>query len=119
MDRAASSQKGDRMAATEDELAKQRVQEAIWTWAGRFLTALVIFGGGFFSAWYMYARGAEGAPALRERVVQLDSQILELKNKRVDVEGKLVVVQSRLDECNKNLAAAASRAATPPPAATP
>jgi hypothetical protein len=105
------------MAATEDELAKQRVQEAMWTWAGRALTALVIFGGGFFSAWYMYARGTEGAPFLRDKVVQMDAQILELKNKRVDVDGKLVVVQSRLDECNKNLAAAAAKAATPP--ATP
>jgi hypothetical protein len=105
------------MAATEDELAKQRVQEAIWTWAGRFLVLGVVFGGGFFTAWYMYARGVDGAPALREKVVQMDAQILELKNKRVDVDGKLVVVQTRLDECNKNLAAAASRAATPP--ATP
>ena len=105
------------MAATEDELAKQRVQEAIWTWAGRFLTALVIFGGGFFAAWYSYARGVNGAPFLRDRVVQMDAQILELKNKRVDVDGKLVVVQSRLDECNKNLAAAAAKAQTPPPAA--
>ena len=25
------------MAATEDDLAKQRVQEAIWTWAGRLV----------------------------------------------------------------------------------
>ena len=105
------------MAATEDELAKQRVQEAIWSWAGRFLTALVIFGAGFFAAWYAYARGVNGAPALRDRVVQMDAQILELKNKRVDVDGKLVVVQSRLDECNKNLAAAAAKAQTPPPAA--
>jgi hypothetical protein len=104
------------MAATEDELAKQRVQEAIWSWAGRFLVMAVVFGGGFFSAWYMYARGAEGAPALRAKVVQMDAQVLELKNKRVDVDGKLVVVQSRLDECNKNLAAAASRAAPPPSA---
>jgi len=103
------------MVATEDELAKQRVQEAIWTWAGRFLVLGVIFGAGFFTAWYLYARGAEGAPALREKVVQMDSQILELKNKRVDVDGKLVVVQTRLDECNKNLAAAA-RAANPPAA---
>ena len=101
------------MAATEDELAKQRVQEAIWTWAGRLMVLGAVFGGGFFSAWYLYARGAEGAPALREKVVQMDAQMLEMKNKRVDVDGKLVVVQSRLDECNKNLAAAA-RAATPP-----
>ena len=105
------------MAATEDELAKQRVQEALWTWAGRLLVAVVVFGGGFFTAWYLYARGAEGAPALRQRVTQMDAQILEFKNKRVDVEGKLVVVQSRLDECNKTLAAAAAKAQTPPPAA--
>jgi hypothetical protein len=43
--------------------------------------------------------------------------MLEMKNKRVDVDGKLVVVQSRLDECNKNLSAAASKAAAAP--ATP
>ena len=105
------------MAATEDDLAKQRVQEAIWTWAGRLVVLGVIFGFGFFAAWYLYASGPEGAPALREKMVQMDAQLLEMKNKRVDTDGKLVVVQSRLDECNKNLSAAASKAATPP--ATP
>lgn len=105
------------MAATEDDLAKQRVQEAIWTWAGRLVVLGAIFGFGFFSAWYLYASGPEGAPALREKVVQMDAQLLEMKNKRVDVDGKLVVVQSRLDECNKNLSAAASKAAAAP--ATP
>ena len=25
------------MAATEDELAKQKVQEAVWQWTGRFI----------------------------------------------------------------------------------
>lgn len=107
------------MAATEDDLAKQRVQEAIWSWAGRLVVLGVIFGFGFFAAWYLYASGPTGAPALREKIVQMDAQVLEMKNKRVDVDGKLVVVQSRLDECNKNLSAAASKAAAAPPAATP
>jgi hypothetical protein len=105
------------MAATEDDLAKQRVQEAIWSWAGRLVVLGAIFGFGFFSAWYLYASGPGGAPALREKVVQMDAQLLEMKNKRVDVDGKLVVVQTRLDECNKNLSAAASKAAAAP--ATP
>lgn len=107
------------MAATDDDLAKQRVQEAVWTWAGRMVVLGVIFGFGFFAAWYLYASGPEGAPALRERVVQMDAQMLEMKNKRVDVDGKLVVIQTRLDECNKNLSAAASKAAQAAAPATP
>jgi hypothetical protein len=105
------------MASTEDDLAKQRVQEAIWEWAGGLFVLAVVFGCGFFTAWYLYARGAGGAPALREKVVQMDAQVLEMKNKRVDVEGKLVVIQGRLDECTKNLATCVSRAAAAPPAA--
>ena len=57
------------MAATEDDLAKKQVQEAVWAWAGRVIVLAVTFGFGFFAAWVLWGSGATGAPALREKVV--------------------------------------------------
>ena len=91
------------MATTEDEAAKKQVQEAVWAWTGRVIVLAVAFGFGFFAAWVQWGAGEGGAPALRERVTQMEASILELKNKRVDTEGELTVVQSRLEECQKNL----------------
>jgi len=102
------------MAATEDELAKQKVQEAVWQWTGRIIVLAVVFGFGFFAAYILWGNGMNGAIELRKRVEQQDAQILELKNKQVDVSGKLTVIQSRLDEAIGNLAKC--RAGTPPAA---
>jgi hypothetical protein len=99
------------MAASEDELAKQRVQEAVWTWAGRVLVLAVTFGFGFFAAWVLWGAGVEGAPAMRALAQQQDAQILELKNKRVDIEGQLTVVQGRLQQCERNLSEARAKLA--------
>jgi hypothetical protein len=94
------------MAATEDELAKKTIQDAIWVWSGRILTLLVVFGFGVFTGWIAWGVGVTGAPALREKTPQLEAQILELKNNRVDIEGKLTVTQGRLDQCQRDLAKA-------------
>lgn len=99
------------MSATEDELAKKTIQDAIWTWAGRILTLLVVFGGGFFVGWVMYGSGQEGAPALRQRVPQLEATITELKNQRVGIEGRLTVTEGRLEQCNRALQEARAAAA--------
>jgi hypothetical protein len=103
------------MAATEDELAKQKVQEAVWQWTGRLIVLAVTFGFGFFAAFLLWGNGVNGAPALRALRDQNDAQILELKNKQVDVTGKLTVTQGRLDQCLSDLQKV--RAAIPP--ATP
>jgi hypothetical protein len=87
------------MAATEDELAKKQVQEAIWVWTGRILVLLVTFGFGFFSAWVLWGSGVDGAPALREYRTQAEGQLRDMKNKQVDIEGRLTVCQGRLDQC--------------------
>ena len=102
------------MAATEDELAKQKVQEAVWQWTGRIIVLAVVFGFGFFASYILWGNGMNGAIELRKRVEQQDGQILDLKNKQVDVSGKLTVIQSRLDEAISNLAKC--RAGTPPAA---
>jgi hypothetical protein len=91
------------MAATEDELAKQKVQEAVWQWTGRLIVLAVTFGFGFFAAFILWGNGVQGAPALRQQVVQMDDQIRDLKNRSVDVNGKLTVVQGRLDQCIADL----------------
>ncbi len=105
------------MAATEDELAKQKVQEAVWQWTGRLIVLAVTFGFGFFAAFILWGNGLNGAPALRILKEQQEAQILERKNKEVDLSGKLTVIQSRLDQCITDLQKA--RAAGSAPAAAP
>ena len=105
------------MAATEDELAKQKVQEAVWQWTGRLIVLAVTFGFGFFAAFILWGNGLNGAPALRILREQQEAQILERKNKEVDLSGKLTVIQSRLDQCITDLQKA--RAAGSAPAAAP
>src|SRR5439155_387770 len=61
--------------------------------------------------------GLRGAPALRILREQQEAQILERKNKEVDLSGKLTVIQSRLDQCIADLQKA--RAAGSAPAAAP
>ena len=105
------------MAATEDELAKQKVQEAVWQRTGRLIVLAVTFGFGFFAAFILWGNGLNGAPALRVLKEQQEAQILERKNKEVDLSGKLTVIQSRLDQCITDLQKA--RAAGSAPAAAP
>lgn len=98
------------MAATEDEVAKKQVQEAIWVWTGRIVVLLTTFGFGVFSGWVLWGSGTDGAPALREVRSQLESQVRDLKNKQVDVDGRLTVAQGRLDQCQRDLSKARSGA---------
>src|SRR5437899_12415580 len=109
--------RGYPMAATEDELAKQKVQEAVWQWTGRLIVLAVTFGFGFFAAFILWGNGLSGAPALRTLKEQQEAQILELKNKQVDVTGKRTVSQGRPDQCvagrQKARAAASAPAAAP------
>jgi hypothetical protein len=105
-----------RVGTPEDEEAKKQVQEAVWTWAVRVLVLAVAFGFGFFAGWVLYGAGPTGAVQLRAQVEDLEAQLLDCKNKRVDSEGKVTVLQGRLDECNRSLAKALSSPASPPPA---
>jgi hypothetical protein len=107
------------VASQEDEEAKKRVQEAVWEWTQRLLVLAVTFGAGFFFAWILYGYGPQGAAALRAQTVKQDEAMVECKNKRVDVEGKLTVTEGRLTQCTSDLQKARSAAATPPPAAAP
>jgi len=102
------------MAATEDELAKQKVQEAVWQWTGRLIVLAVTFGFGFFAAFILWGNGLNGAPALRILREQQEAQILERKNKEVDLSGKLTVIQSRLDQCVSDLQKARAAQSAPP-----
>jgi hypothetical protein len=102
------------MAASEDELAKKQVQEAVWAWAGRVIVLAVAFGFGFFAAFVKWGYGNEGQPQLVKRVEELDARNRELDKKRVDLEGQVTVLTGRMAELQKVL----NRAAAPPPAAT-
>ena len=91
------------VATTDDEAAKKRVQEAIWQGVARGTVLAVTFGFGMFAGWVMWGSGEEGAPALRTLKVEQDAQILELKNKRVDIEGRLEVASGKLSTCTRDL----------------
>jgi|SRR5690349_5296938 len=102
------------MSTTEDELAKKRVQEAVWTWTGRLIVLAVTFGFGFFAGFLLWGNGQDGAPALRAYRERAEAQILECKNKRVDLEGQLTVYKGRLDQALTELAKAhAAQSGTP------
>ena len=100
------------MASQEDDDAKKRVQEAVWAWTQRLLVLAVTFGF-VFAGWVLYGYGPEGAPALRVASVKQDEAMVECKNKRVDVEGKLTVTEGRLTQCTADLQKARTAAAAP------
>ena len=89
------------MATIDDEESKKRVQEAVWTWAARGIVLLVVFVFGTFTGWVMWGSGDDGAVQLRPKVADLDSQLTEQKKKVIDCEGRLTVVQSRMDEIQR------------------
>jgi hypothetical protein len=84
-----------------DEEAKKRVQEAVWTWMSRIVVLLVVFIFGTFTGWVLWGAGDEGAVLLRPKTVELQGKYEEQRKKVIDCEGKLVVVQGRLDEIQR------------------
>jgi hypothetical protein len=89
------------VATIDDEEAKKRVQEAVWAWAGRVIVLLVVFVFGTFTGWVLWGAGEDGAVALRPHVSDLATQVGEQKKRVIDCEGRLVVVQGRMDEIQK------------------
>jgi hypothetical protein len=87
----------------EDEASKKRVQEAVWAWAVRLLALAVVFIFGGFTGWVLWGSGDSGAVQLRPRVADLELQVGEQKKKVIDCEGKLVVVQGRMEEVQRAL----------------
>ena len=85
----------------EDEESKKRIQDAVWTWVARIGMLAVVFGFGYFSGYVMYGAGDTGAVILRPRVAELEGSLTEQKKKTIDCEGRLTVVQGRLDEINR------------------
>jgi hypothetical protein len=89
------------VSTIEDEESKKRVQEAVWAWAVRLLVLSVVFIFGGFTGWVMWGAGTDGAVQLRPRVTDLELQVGEQKKKVIDCEGKLVVVQGRMEEIQR------------------
>ncbi len=87
------------MDPIDEAAAKARVKEAAWAWIQRALVLGVAFGFGFFASWLLYGSGEEGAPHLRQVSKQQAAQIVDLKNNKIDIQGKLEVVEGRLSRC--------------------
>ena len=85
----------------EDEESKKRVQEAVWAWTVRLVVLAVVFIFGTFSGWVMWGAGDTGAVVLRPRIAEIETLLGEQKKKTIDCEGKLVVVQGRMEEIQK------------------
>lgn len=103
------------MATSEDDLAKKDVQDAIWNWSGKIAALGAVALLAFFAAWWRWGYGPDGAPALRDRIEKTEAQLLEFKNLRIDLAGKLTVTEGRLSQCQADLAKAraAGAGATP------
>lgn len=95
----------------EDEESKKRVQEAVWTWAVRLIVLVVVFIFGGFTGWVLWGAGDAGAVQLRPRVEDLMNQVGEQKKRVIDCEGKLVVVQGRMEEIQRAMQRAGGGAA--------
>ena len=91
------------MSIEEDEESRKRVQEAVWSWLGRLIVLAVVFIFGTFTGWVLWGSGDTGAVALRPRVADLETQVGEQRKKVIDCEGKLVVVQGRMEEVQRAL----------------
>ena len=85
----------------EDEESKKRVQEAVWSWVLRIGVLAVVFGFGYFAGYVMYGAGDDGAVVLRPKVVELEGSLGEQRKKVIDCEGKLTVVQGRMEEIQR------------------
>ena len=93
----------------EDEESKKRVQEAVWSWVLRIGVLAVVFGFGYFTGYVMYGAGDEGAVVLRPKVVELEGSLGEQRKKVIDCEGKLTVVQGRMEEIQRAMNKAAGQ----------
>jgi hypothetical protein len=87
----------------EDDEAKKRVQDAAWTWVARIGMLAVVFGFGYFTGYVMYGAGTDGAVILRPKVAELEGSLGDQRKKLIDAEGKLTVVQGRMEECQRAL----------------
>ena len=85
----------------EDAASRKRVQEAVWTWLGRLIVLAVVFIFGVYTGWVEWGAGDAGAMQLRPHVVELDGLLGEQRKRVIDCEGRLTVVQGRLEEMQK------------------
>lgn len=95
----------------EDEESKKRVQEAVWAWTVRLVVLLVVFIFGTFTGYVLWGAGDEGAVVLRPRVTELETALGEQKKRVIDCEGKLTVVQGRMEEIQRAMQKSAAGAA--------
>ena len=93
----------------EDEESKKRVQEAVWSWVLRIGVLAVVFGFGYFAGYVMYGAGDDGAVVLRPKTVELEGALGEQRKKVIDCEGKLTVVQGRMEEIQRAMNKAAGQ----------
>ena len=100
----------DEFETGSEDAAKKRVQEAVWTWTGRVIVLLVVFIFGVYAGWVSWGAGDAGAALLRPRVVELQGKYDEQRKKVIDCEGRLTVVQGRLDEVQRAVQKAAGAA---------
>ena len=85
--------------AQEEQTAEEQLREAIWTGVQRVVVAAVLFGSGFFAAWYTYG----DAPQLRQTKKELEDTIVDLKNQRETLSTKIAREARDKEVCGRDL----------------
>jgi hypothetical protein len=103
------------VATSEDDAAKREVQDAVWAWAGRFVVVLAVFVLGLASGYWFWGYGPQGAPHLRQFATDQQARYEVLDKKRVDLDGRLTVCETRMGQCVGDLQKCRTAAAAAAP----
>jgi uncharacterized membrane-anchored protein YhcB (DUF1043 family) len=85
--------------AQEEKAVEEQLREAIWSGVQRVVVAAVLFGSGFFAAWYSYG----DAPQLRQTKKELEDTIVDLKNQRETLSTKIAREARDKEVCMRDL----------------
>ncbi|MFQ5351851.1 MAG: hypothetical protein ACE5D3_02120 [Candidatus Binatia bacterium] len=85
--------------AEEGKSAEQELKDAVWTWTGRVVMAAVIFGAGFFAAWFR----AKDYPEVVQKLAECNDTIVDLKNERETLSTRIAREARDKEVCRKKL----------------
>ncbi len=85
--------------AQEEKTPEEQLRDAVWTTVQRIVIAAVLFGAGFFAAWYNYGDAVE----LRQTKKELEDTIVDLKNQRETLSTRIAREQRDKEVCQRDL----------------
>ena len=85
--------------ADEAKTAEEQLRDAVWTWVQRIVLTVVIFGAGFFAAWFNYGDAVD----LRQEKRELQDTIVDLKNQRETLSTRIAREARDKEVCRRDL----------------